>query len=213
MKKVIVMFALLALALPGALRAQVVTWDGPPEPPQGITPPPPTPPDGSVTIRTGGMRGPGMHVFGDWWKDSEVAKQLELTPDQIKLIEKKFLDSRLKLIDERADLEKQETLLGSLMDQDQPEEATVSAQLDKVVAARGRLEKENAMMMLSIRRVLSVDQWKKLQTLQHERERRGGSMWMRREGPEGGPGPGRRPPRPPQPPPTLPPQQQDNPEI
>ncbi len=40
-----------------------------------------------------------------------------------------------------------------------------------MLAARGRLEKTNAMMMLAIRRALSVEQWKKLQSFQQERER------------------------------------------
>jgi len=64
-----------------------------------------------------------------------------------------------------------------------------------VLAARGRLEKANALMMLSIRRVLSVEQWKKLQAIQQERER----MERRRMGPPNGPPPGAAPPpRPPE---------------
>jgi Spy/CpxP family protein refolding chaperone len=144
-------------------------------------------------------RSRGGGPFGAWWKNSEIAKEIELTPDQTKQIEQKFLDSRLKLIDERADLEKQETLLRAMMEEDRPEEARVGAQLDKLVSARGRLEKENAMMMLSIRRVLSVEQWKKLQTIQHER--RNPMMRMRRPGEDGGRGgPGRRSPQAPAPP-------------
>jgi protein CpxP len=202
MKKLARLLILVALAMPIAARAQEpVLQDG--QGPGERGPRPQMPPPG------GGMmeRSHGGGPFGAWWKDSEIAKQIELTPDQTKQIEQKFLDSRLKLIDERADLEKQETLLGAMMDEDRPEEARVGGQLDKVVSARGKLEKENAMMMLSIRRVLSVDQWKKLQTLQRERMRSGGYSpfhpSMRRPG-DGGPGgPGRRGPMPPQSPEPL----------
>ncbi len=175
MKKLAGLLVAVGLILPGLALAQ-----GPPGPPMAGPPP-------------GGRMMARQHAgpFGTWWRDSEIAKQLELTPDQTKQIEQTFLESRLKLIDQRADLDKQETLLRSMMGEDRPDEAKVSAQLDKVIAARGRLEKENAMMMLSIRRVLSVDQWKKLQTLQRERERMG-AMWMRR-------GPGRGPSLPPPP--------------
>lgn len=190
MKKIAGLLLLVALAVPGVVFAQGGQVTRPQVPGPG-----------------GPGRGPGPMMrshdgmFGTWWRDSELAKQIELTPDQSKQIEAKFMESRLKLIDERAELEKQETLLQAMMAEDRPEEVRVGAQLDKVVAARGRLEKENAMMMLSIRRVLSVDQWKKLQTIQHERERQ---MPMRMRGP-GGPGgqggPGRRqgPPPPRQP--------------
>jgi Spy/CpxP family protein refolding chaperone len=59
--------------------------------------------------------------------------------------------------------------LQPLLDADRPDEAKVAAQLDLIIAARGTLDKDNALMMLAIRRVLSVEQWKKLQALQQER--------------------------------------------
>jgi hypothetical protein len=42
----------------------------------------------------------------------------------------------------------------------------VIAQVDRIAAARAELEKANAQMLLGIRRVLTLDQWKKLQSLQ-----------------------------------------------
>jgi len=128
-----------------------------------------------------GPGGPGPHgmgmgphhgPFGAWWKNSEVVKELQLTDAQVKQIEQTFLDYRLKLIDLRADLEKQETKLQPLLEADQPNEQQVGSQVDAVVAARGRLEKTNTMMMLAIRHVLSVEQWKKLKTIQHRRGER-----------------------------------------
>ncbi len=71
----------------------------------------------------------------------------------------------------RANLEREETKLQPLVEADQPDEAQVGAQIDRVVAARGQLEKANTMMMLAIRRVLSVEQWKKLQAIKEERDR------------------------------------------
>jgi Spy/CpxP family protein refolding chaperone len=133
-----------------------------------------------------GMLGPELEMhhhghFGAWWKNSEVVKELQLSDAQVKQIEQTFLDYRLKLIDLRADVERQETKLQPLLEADQPNEQQVSSQVDAVVAARGRLEKTNTMMMLAIRRVLTVDQWKKLQSIEHRRgERR---MIIRRGGP------------------------------
>jgi len=113
---------------------------------------------------------PGMGL-GKWWKNSEVVRELGLNEAQVSQIEQAFFEQRMKLIDLKADLEKQETRLQPLIEADQPDEAKVSAQIDQVLAARGRLEKANAMMMFSIRRVLSVEQWKKLQEIQQRRER------------------------------------------
>jgi len=113
----------------------------------------------------GGGPGPGM---GAWWKNSEIVSKLQLSDDQVKKIEQTFLDHRLKLVDLRADLEKQELRLHPLLDSDQPDEAKVGALIDQITSARGKLEKENAMMMLAIRRCLTVDQWKKLQAFRGE---------------------------------------------
>jgi Spy/CpxP family protein refolding chaperone len=133
--------------------------------------------------------------LGKWWKNSDIARELQLSDAQTSQIEQTFLEQRLKLIDLRAELEKQEARLQPLIEADQPDEAKVSAQIDQVLAARGRLEKANALMMLSIRRVLTVEQWKKLQGIQQEHER----MERRRMGRLNGPPPGAAPPpRPPE---------------
>ena len=148
--------------------------------PPGPWPQPPRPPRGL---------GPGM---GAWWTNSEIVKKLGLSETQVTRIERTFMQSLLRLVDLRADLEKQELHLRPLLDVDRPDEAKVAAQLDLITAARGKLEKGNAMMMLAIRRVLSIEQWK---SLQQERGRPGAPPPPYDPGPQPphqfAPGPGR----------------------
>jgi Spy/CpxP family protein refolding chaperone len=108
--------------------------------------------------------------LGKWWKNSEIASALGVTSAQVQKIEQIFVDHRLKLIDLNADLQREEARLEPLVEADQPDEAQVSAALDRVTTARGRLEKVNALMMLAIRRVLTVEQWHKLEAIKRERE-------------------------------------------
>jgi len=116
--------------------------------------------------RPGGPRpGMGPRGPGKWWKDSALMSKIGVTDEQIQRIEKIFQDHRLQLIDLHAALEKQEAILEPLIEADQPDEAQVIAQIDKVAQARANLEKSNAQMLLAIRRVLTVDQWKKLRDL------------------------------------------------
>jgi Spy/CpxP family protein refolding chaperone len=89
-------------------------------------------------------------------------RKLGVSDEQVQKIEKIFQDHRLQLIDLHAALEKQEAILDPLIEADQPDESQVIAQIDKVAQARANLEKSNAQMLLAIRRVLTVDQWKKL---------------------------------------------------
>lgn len=106
-----------------------------------------------------------MHGPGKWWKDADTVKQIGLSDGQAAQIEQIFMEHRMRLIDWVADLQKQELKLEGILNGDQPDEGQVSSQVDQVVAARGKLEKENALMMLNIRRQLTPDQWKKLQSI------------------------------------------------
>ncbi len=131
--------------------------------------PPPSGPGGAPPRPPVGM-GPG----GVWWKNTDIAKRIELSDAQVAQIDKIVLDHRLQLVDLRAALDKEELKLQPLLDADRPDEAKVAAQLDQIIAARGKLDKTNAMMMLAIRRVLTPEQWRTLQTIQQERARERG---------------------------------------
>ncbi len=108
---------------------------------------------------------------GGWWRNSELAQKLNLTDPQKQQLEKTFLDYRLKLVDLRADVEREELKLQPLMDADTVNEAQISSQLDTLLGARMKLEKTNAMMNVSMRKVLTADQWKQLRSMREDRFR------------------------------------------
>jgi len=157
-----------------------------PPPPAGAGPgapaapgAPPAPPAASPLPRPGGhgrngggpppMReGPGMEALrgpqGRWWGNPDLVQKLGITNDQVKRMDDILQQHRLRLVDLHANLDKQELLLDPLVNADQPDEARILAQIDKVAQARADLEKANARMLLDIRRVLTADQWQKLKT-------------------------------------------------
>jgi Spy/CpxP family protein refolding chaperone len=96
--------------------------------------------------------------------DPMLVQKLALTADQQKRIDALFQQSRLKLIDLSAGLQKEEALLEPLLEADRPDESQVLAQIDRVAQARAELEKANARMLLGFRGVLTLEQWKKLQS-------------------------------------------------
>jgi len=95
------------------------------------------------------------------------------------------------------------------MREDQPNEAAILAQIDKVAQARAELEKANAAFLLAIRARLTPEQWKLVQAERaNHSQQRGG--WQQRGQGRGGQGQGgqyRRicPPPHPAPPPAEPP--------
>lgn len=106
-----------------------------------------------------------MGPRGRWWDNPDISQKLGLSADQQKKMDDIFQQSRLKLIDQHAAVEKEETILEPLLAAEQPDEARILAQIDKVAQSRAELEKANARMLLGLRGVLTTAQWKTLQTL------------------------------------------------
>jgi Spy/CpxP family protein refolding chaperone len=106
----------------------------------------------------------GFHIGsgGMWWKSPAVVQRLALTPEQTKKMDSIFQQSRLRLIDLKANLDKQNALLEPLLSANPPDTVKALAQIDKVAQARAELEKANARMLLGIRGVLKPEQWTKL---------------------------------------------------
>jgi len=129
------------------------------------------------------MMQPG--VGGRWWNNPDMAQRLSLNSDQQKKMDDIFQANRLRLIDLNATLQKEEITMEPLLSSDSPDEPKVLAQIDKVAQARAELEKANARFLLGIRRVLTLDQWKKLQT---ERPNGGAAGGPDGPGPRRGPG-------------------------
>jgi Spy/CpxP family protein refolding chaperone len=108
---------------------------------------------------------------GVWWHNPDLVQKLALTPDQQKRMDDILQQSRLQLVDLRANVEKQELLMEPMLAANPPDTNKILAQIDHTAQARAELEKANAKMLLGIRNVLTPDQWTKLQTEERENRR------------------------------------------
>jgi Spy/CpxP family protein refolding chaperone len=133
------------------------------------SPPAPAPLQNQVFVRQSGGKVMIRSEMGKWWKDSNVAKKLQLTDGQIAQLDQTFYDHKMKLVDYSAEMEKEDLKLQNLLDADVPNEGQVGTQVDQVLTARGKLEREYTMMNLDLRKVLSVEQWRQLKSIREER--------------------------------------------
>ena len=120
-----------------------------------------------------------------------MAKKLSLSAEQQKRMDETFQQSRLKLIDLEAALEKEEVILDGLVRGPQLDDAKILPSVDRIAQERAELEKANARFLLAIRHVLTPEQWNQLQAERPSGPgRRGdGSGGGRRDHPgPGGPG-------------------------
>jgi Spy/CpxP family protein refolding chaperone len=145
----------------------------------------------STTVAAPGTRATTFVYHGElgkWWQNSDIAKKLQLGDSQIAQLDQTFYDHKLKLIDYGAEMEKQDLKLQALLDADVPNEGQVEAQVDQVLSARGKLEREFTMMNLDLRKVLSLDQWRQLKSIRGQGGAFGGGdrVFFRKVLPPGG---------------------------
>jgi Spy/CpxP family protein refolding chaperone len=134
------------------------------QPPPG-QPPPPGPRDGRDPGPPPDQRPPkGAMPPGRWWDNPEVVKLLGLTADQVKKIGEVFQQTRPALMESNGALRKEEAALEPLMNAEHLDDSKLLPQIDRVAQARADLEKVNARLLIGIRHVLTVEQWKKLQS-------------------------------------------------
>ena len=103
------------------------------------------------------MRNPGA-----WWTNASLVARLGLTDDQKVKIERAFENHRLDLESKTALLQKEETQLTRLLDSDPIDRNAVFTQIERVIQARGDLERTNSVMTLEMREYLTRDQWMQL---------------------------------------------------
>jgi protein CpxP len=125
---------------------------------------------------------------GRWWNNPAFAAELGLSPDQQKRMEAVFEQNRPELIDLSTAVQKEEANMEPLLSVDQPDESKVLMQIDRIAQARAQLEKANARMLLGLRRVLTQDQWKKLEANDPGRHPHFGPMPHSHDGLGRGPG-------------------------
>jgi Spy/CpxP family protein refolding chaperone len=126
----------------------------PPDWDHGMHRPPSEPPPG----HSNGGAPPGR-----WWHSPDLARRLNLSAEQQKRMDEVYEQSRNRLIDLRALVQKEEGALEPMLGAEHVDEAKATAQIDRVAAARAELEKANARMLLSLRTVLTQEQWRTLQ--------------------------------------------------
>jgi Spy/CpxP family protein refolding chaperone len=99
-----------------------------------------------------------------WWTNAALVMRLGLTDDQKKKIESTVDQYRQTLVQNMADLQSAESVLDRMLRAEPMEPAkTVSTQIERVIQARGEVERTNSKMTLDIRQILTRAQWVQLQ--------------------------------------------------
>lgn len=145
-------------------------------------PPPPHPP-APPAADLEDMHGDGVADDGDREDDDdgdpmdgdfdEVAEQIGATPEQRKKIEDAFYASHQERIDLKAKKAKAGLELKRLLHADTLDEKAVGKATEALVSAESALRRNQIDLMVSLRKVLTADQWATLEQLRRDGRRSG----------------------------------------
>ena len=122
----------------------------------------------------------------NWW-DSPVVKDLNLSKEQLQKVQSTVHDSRGKLIDLHAAVQKAELDVEDAFNADTFDMKRATEAVDHLAAARAETGKALAHLSLNLRGVLTTEQWRELQKRRPGMMRGMGPMNMRPGMRPGGP--------------------------
>lgn len=118
----------------------------------------------------GGRGGPPTSASAPvaaWWTDAALVARLGVTDDQKSRIEAIYGRYRQTLVQNKTDLEREEAVLARMLETEPMEPVNVvSTQIERVVQARGEMERTYSKMTLEMRQILTRTQWIQLQAEQ-----------------------------------------------
>jgi TonB family protein len=106
---------------------------------------------------------------GKWWKNSVIVNDLGLSENQVQQLEEVYLKHQSRLADLRNALSREEEQLRGLLNTEPLDEKSLIGNREKIIAARGNLERENSEMTIGLRKILKAEQWKMIQIAKVER--------------------------------------------
>lgn len=108
---------------------------------------------------------PPRALTDNWWRDPEVMNELHLTDAQRKQLEQTSVNMKLSVIGALATGASAFVKGESALNADQVDEAVYNQQVTAAADAASKLVKDAAGTMLAMRKILSGEQWRKLESM------------------------------------------------
>ena len=113
---------------------------------------------------------------GKWWHNPQASEKLNLSDEEIKMLDKQFVDSRRKLIKLKSIVESEQFEVDNLFDSENINQKEAMKQFDKLGQAKKNLSTERFRLLLEVRNILGLERFRQLK--EHNKLRR---QKMRRE--------------------------------
>lgn len=112
---------------------------------------------------------------GKWWHNPQASEKLNLSDEEIKMLDKQFVDSRRKLIKLKSIVESEQFEVDNLFDSENINQKEAMKQFDKLQQAKKNLSTERFRLILEVRNILGLERFRQLKEhrkLQRQKMRR-----------------------------------------
>ncbi len=99
---------------------------------------------------------------GRWWQSQKIVKQLSLSEPMIGQLDEQHVESRRKLIDLKANVQKAQLELDVLLEKSELDENAVLGAFKLLESARSSLATERFRFLLQVRKIIGFDNYKKV---------------------------------------------------
>jgi len=126
---------------------------------------------------------------GKWWHNPQASEKLNLSDEEIKMLDKQFVDSRRKLIKLKSIVESEQFEIDNLFDSKNINQKEAMRQFDKLQQAKKNLSTEHFRLILEVRNILGLERFRQLKEyrqLRRQKIRR--ELRSMRDHPKKGPG-------------------------
>lgn len=104
-----------------------------------------------------------------WWKSPAISSELKLTEEEKKELNKLFIETKNRLIDLKAQIEKEHLKLKDMLESEKIDEKKVIAQFDRLQGLRSKLVRTRFLYVLKIRKILGLERFKLLKKLMRKK--------------------------------------------
>ena len=110
-----------------------------------------------------------MMPLKKWWESPTISSELKLTEKEKNALNKLLVDTKGKLIDLKARVEKAHLKLREMLESEKIDEKAVIAQFDQLQKARNELIKARFLYVLGVRKILGLERFKLLRKLMRKK--------------------------------------------
>ena len=123
---------------------------------------------------------------GKWWENQRVIDHVGITVEQQEQIQDLVYEYARRMIDLKADVEKAGLDLSDVVNTEEFDEPAVRTSHAAFQTARHKLENERFEMLVAVRKVLTNEQWRKMQDLRKRIQQNRGQQRRPGQRPQGG---------------------------